>query len=438
MRIVLIAYYYPPINSSGAKRFEALSKFLAALGHSVTVITTQKTLADGVFSEDTPSGVRLFELNKFGLMAPSVPEGKPYEPMFSGNPSGLRRLKDLVYRWFGQVPDPRLPFAFSFLSPWFPKEASNALAEAHVVIGTSPPWPMLLAAILIKFRYGVPCVLDYRDHFSDCHEMPGGALAKSLEKLIDRALVRYADHVVAISQPMADYYATLRGGKVSVILNGYDPEVLAAARQSANLSANRKHVVVRYMGAVSPGRIPYNFLNALGRLKCNLPENFGKISVEFFGNAALIENVLDREFRDIKSIFAFYSPVSYHLSLQRIIEADYLLFSETSSTDTVSAQGILTTKLLEYIGSGRPILADISSKTLAGSLIVQCGGPHVVGDTVDRFYTAMIDPGFYQRQGDWFSDVSQGLSRKYHAEQYLEVVHKILEKSQKGESCEKS
>lgn len=436
MKVVLIAYYYPPINSSGAKRFEALSKFLAEMGHSVTVITTQKTLADGVFSETIPRGVNLIELSKFGLLAPSVQKGNPYEPMFSGKPSRLRRLKDFVYRWFGQVPDPRLPFAFSFLCPWFSKEAANALKEAQVVIGTSPPWSMLLAAIFAKFRFGVPCILDYRDHFSECHEMPGGALAKSLEKIIDRALVRYADHVVAISEPMANYYTVLKGKKVSVILNGYDPEVLASARQSARLNVGSKQVIVRYMGVVSPGRVPYNFLRALVRLKENSPGNFGEIRVEFFGNAALIEKVLDREFKDIKNIFNFYSPVSYHLSLQRIIEADYLLFSETSSMDTISAQGILTTKLLEYIGSGRPILADISNKTLAGSLILQCGGPHVVSDTVDGFYSAITQTGFYERQDDWFSEVSESLSRKYHAQQYSDVIQQIVRQSQKGDCCD--
>ena len=438
MKIVLIAYYYPPINSSGAKRFEALSKFLSAMGHSVTVITTQKTLADGVFSEPIPLGVNLLELNKFGLVAPSVPEGKPYEPMFSGNPSGLRRLKDFVCRWLGQVPDPRLPFAFSFICPWFSKEACNALKEAEVVIGTSPPWSMLLAAIFAKFRFGVPCILDYRDHFSECHEMPGGFLAKSLEKIIDRALVRYADHVVAISEPMADYYTSLSRKNVSVILNGYDPEVLEAARQSAEMDSDYKQIVVRYMGVVSPGRVPYNFLKALGRLREDFPENFGKMRVEFFGNAALIEDVLDRSFKEIAHIFKFFSPVSYHISLQRIVEADYLLFSETSSMDTVSAQGILTTKLLEYIGSGRPILADISTKTLAGSLILQCAGRHVVSDTVDGFYSVMIRPEFYERQEDWFSDVSERLSRKYHAQQYFQVIQQVLIFTQRGVCCDRS
>jgi hypothetical protein len=179
-------------------------------------------------------------------------------------------------------------------------------------------------------------------------------------------------------------------------------------------------------------------LNALGRLREDSPENFGKIRVEFFGSAALIQDALDRDFKKIAHIFKFYSPVSYHLSLQRIVEADYLLFSETSSMDTVSAQGILTTKLLEYIGSGRPILADISTKTLAGSLILQCGGQHVVSDTVDGFYSAMIRPEFYERQDDWFSDVSERLSRKYHAQQYFEVIQQVLRFAQRGDRCDRS
>ena len=95
-KIVFIPHYYPPVNSSGAKRVEAISKYLASDGHDVTVITTKKTGADGEFTEAIPKGVRLIELDGLGRRSTSVQSNVLFEPMYTGRPSLKRRFKD----WF--------------------------------------------------------------------------------------------------------------------------------------------------------------------------------------------------------------------------------------------------------------------------------------------------------------------------------------------------
>lgn len=423
MRFVFIVHYYPPINSSGAKRAEALSKYLVTMGHHVTVITTRKSSADGEFTEAIPAGVDLIELDSFGRESTSRSTGVSFEPMYTGRPSWRRRTKDWVMQKMGQLPDPRLPFALAFFTPWLAARAKKALQQADVVIGSTPPWPMLLAALAAKRRFRVPCILDYRDHFSECHEMPGGPVAKWLEKIVDRRLVSAADHVVAISEPMSGYYRTMRD-EVTTILNGYDDELIAAARTRAQ--ANEKNTVtVRYMGIVSPGRIPRRFLEALSILQAEAPDKFARIRVEFFGNAALVEQALREHYPAVADAFKFLAPVPYLTSLQRIVEADYLLFCETSSRATLSAQGILTTKLFEYIGSGRPVLADISRETLAGALLVKCGEQHVVGDSVETFLEALRRPDFYQRHPDQVSEISTSLSRRSQARQYAALAASV-------------
>lgn len=424
MRIVLIAHYYPPINSSGAKRAESLSKYFTALGHGVTVITTRKRRSDGEFTEQVPKGVQLVELDGFGREQPSVDAGGTFEPMYSDRPSWKRRLKDRVMVMFGQLPDPRLPFSLAFLFPWFAKRAEDAIRQADIVIGTTPPWPMALAALFCKLRFGKRCILDYRDHFSECHEMPGGRLAKWLEKVIDRRLVNAADHIVCISEPMSLYYRSLTPN-VGTILNGYDHEILEEARAVAQIIQDGK-VRIRYMGIVSPGRVPHNLLKAIIKLKSQRPELFNHLQFEFFGNAAIIQDIVENNYPEISKAFYFFSSVRYFESLKKIVEADYLLFSETSSIKTLSAQGILTTKLFEYIGSDRPILADISEDTLAGGLLRQCGEQHVVSQSSELFFNVISNPSFYKRKPDKKSPMSTSLSRKYQAIQYADLVQKIV------------
>lgn len=424
MRIVLIAHYYPPINSSGAKRAESLSKYFKSLGHQVTVLTTSKSCADGEFTESTPDGVQLIELNWAGRRQESVANGVYFEPMYSGQPSWRRRLKDRVMAAMGQLPDPRLPFAIAFLLPWFDRTARDAIREADIVIGTTPPWPMIMAALVCKVRFGKTCVLDYRDHFSECHEMPGGRFAKWLEKVIDKQLVRAADHIVCISEPMSSYYRTL-STKVDTILNGYDHEILDKARSHCCV-LDDGFVRIRYMGIVSPGRIPHNLLKAVARLKEDRPDLFQRLRFEFFGNAALIEDILKNSYVEIAGAFHFYAQVRYLESLQKIVEADYLLFSETSSAATLSAKGILTTKLFEYIGAGRPVLGDISASTLAGQLLVKSNSRHIVGETPEVFLDAMMCESFYKRVADEVSPISTSLSRKSQASQYASLLERLV------------
>lgn len=426
IRFIFLVHYFPPINSSGAKRAEAVSKYLVAAGHKVTVITTQKSSANGAFTEKPPPGVDVIELDWLGRNRASVERGDYFEPMYTGRPSLKRRFKDFVMNFWGQLPDPRLPFALSFACPWLASRARSALAEADVVVGSSPPWPMLLAAIISKRRFRIPCILDYRDHFSECHEMPGGRFAKWLEKKIDRLLVRNAEHVVAISVPMAGYYRTM-SKRVSTILNGYDHEILDAARQKAQ-PGDGHFLTLRYMGIVSPGRVPHNILRALVQFKAMNLSNFEKLRIEYYGSAALVDEVIQHSYPSISSAFHFYAAVPYSMSLQLVVEADYLLFAETSSKATLSASGILTTKLFEYIGSGRPVLGDISVDTLAGSLLVESGAHHIVGDNVELFLDAFSQPDFFTRRPDEISGNVWKLSRQAQALQYADLATKVVRK----------
>ncbi len=424
LRIVFLVHYFPPVNSSGAKRVEAISKFLAADGHDVTVITTSKRARDGEFTEPIPTGVRLIELGAFGIRSPSRHDGARFEPMYAGRPSLLRRTKDRVMEWCGQLPDPRIPFVLGIASPWLDEEAHAALSAADVVIGSCPPWPLLLGALIAKARFDVPAILDYRDQFSQCHEMPGGRVAKWLETVVDRRLAASADQVVAISEPMASYYSAFTS-RVETIRNGYDPEVMETARSRARPSSDGS-IVIRYMGLVSPGRVPHRFFEALDWLRLARPDRFARLRIEFYGHAALVESAIAERYPSLAGIVRFFPPVPYVESIQRIIEADYLLFAETSSKESLSAQGILTTKLLEYIGSGRPVLAQISPATLAGRLLRQCGEQHVIGDTMETFRAALAEDIFHRRQPDQVSATSHALSRRAQATTYAQVAARVV------------
>jgi glycosyltransferase involved in cell wall biosynthesis len=427
LRVVFVAHYFPPVNSAGAKRVEALSKYLIAGGHDVTVITTQKTSADGAFTEKPPFGVDVIELDPLGRECPSTETGARFEPMHSPNPSWRRRLIDLGWRIGGQIPDPRLPFALAFAGPWLAPRAQEAIARADVVVGSTPPWPMLLAAVIIQRRFGVRSVLDYRDQFSECHEMPGSRVAKRIEALADRALARRANGLVVVSEPMAQYYASFNP-RVTVITNGFDPDILNAVRSETHWRARPagQPLTIRYFGLVTPGRVPRNLLAALERLYDAGRLAPGSLCFEFYGNCDLVKKAVDDRHPDLGGLFAFHAAVPYREMLARAVTADYLLFSETSSRTTLSAQGILTSKLFEYLASGRPIIADISPETLAARYIQRAGPHHFVAETLEAFEERMSGPAFWSPVASVDHPFVRTLSRASQAEQYASELRSLL------------
>lgn len=430
-KIVLIVHYYPPINSSGAKRMEAMSKYFVRAGRNVTVVATSKSGRDGEFTEGIPDGVDLIELDWLGRDSPTDLDQMFVPIDAGGRRTSLRKIKDAVMHWLGQLPDPRLPFAFSFAYPRLPDRVRRALEDADVVVSTTPPWPPLLSAVIAKWRFGKRIVLDYRDQFSMCHEMPGGALAKAFEVPVDRFLAERANALVAISAPMADYYCSFNP-EIAVILNGYEPEAIASAKERAIWRPRRAGtpLTVRYLGLVSEGRIPRSMLFVLSRMLKNGVLKSKSVTFEYYGEVGLLSLYLQKNHPELVDFFQFLPRVSYSRSLELAVTADYLLFCENSIPpkpgEDKSAQGILTTKLFEYLASGRPMIAHIEPTTLAGSYIVKANSAHFVSNREEDFARLFACEEFWQPKSVEETDFVLSLSRIAQAEEYLSVLDSVV------------
>lgn len=430
-KIAIVSHYFPPLNSSGAKRMEAMAKYWARAGRKVVVITTTKTTSQGVLTEPYPEGVEVHELTRFGRLRNS-PSPVPFDRIkHAGRGKQMRNVKDFVMRWCGQIPEPRLPFAFGFLNPFCSREVEAALEDADIIVATSPPWSILLAAVFAKWRWGTPVVLDYRDQFSKCHELPGSKFAKAVEVEIDGFLNQHAEAVVTISDPMSDYY---RGFHTNVftILNGYDAEQIESAKQRSpwHPRAPGSPLTLRYLGNVSLGRIPRHLLAAMRALSAEGKLERGSLRVEYYGNWQQMEQVLANEYADLQDYFALLPQVSYARSLELICSADHLLFCENSIParpgEEKSAAGILTTKLFEYLASGRPILADISPKALAGSFARNASETHFVSDRTPEFAYYMRSKTFWNPEPCAVSPFVETLSRSAQAAEYLRRLDTLV------------
>jgi glycosyltransferase involved in cell wall biosynthesis len=392
MKFVFFVHYFPPLNSTGSRRVESFAKYLSRSGHEIVVVSTRKSARDGLLTEAVPPYIRLYEINSLGrVFKPNVETNRADAQRASPKKRihWTRRVKQKLMRLFGQVLDPRIGFPFGIRSRNLDARVVAELASADIFVSSFPPWPAHLAALFARRRFGKPWIADYRDQFSGNHIMNGGWLSDRLELWIDRVLLRGATAVTVISGPMKAYYDDMHPC-VECVENGYDGEIFESARAFLGSPRESKTAVLRYLGTITRDRIPVNLLAALEQFATAVPQGERPVRVEFFGDTRMLEDyVRQLHPKLLKGWLAFPPALPYAKSIEAMLSADALFFIETSDLSSLSARGVLTTKLFEYLASGRQIIAEIDEATLAASYIRQASPIHVVSLDVDTLAAAL-------------------------------------------------
>lgn len=431
MNIVFIAHYFPPLNSSGARRINAFAKYLAAKGHQITVVTTRKTERDGLLTENVPSYLTLQELGAWGRLSSTAlgintsatNQGAAATRSSAGQL--LLKIKRSVMKFGGQLIDHRLLFAAQFALPWLAGEVKKAIAEADIVMSSCPPWPTHLAGRLVKTRFGKLWVADYRDQFSGNHILRGSALSRAIEARLERWLIKPADHVVAISGPMREYYRQFHSD-VTCIENGYDEGVFEQARariREQGIQAKSDEFVIRYMGTITADRIPVAFFQALTQVNLHPGR---RVVAEFYGESSLLRKALPELVPLAEPFVRFCPQLPYMGAIQGMLTADALFFIETSDFSSHSARGVLTTKLFEYLAARKPVVAEITARSLAAQYIKQAGLGVVVSEKTEEILRGLecVRAGeFKPAINDLFIN---SLSRQVKAQELEQLFQKLV------------
>ena len=431
MKIVFITHYFPPLNSSGARRLNAFAKYLNTFGDQITVITTKKSTRDGLLTEPIPNYLRLIEINNIGRATTSPLFDEPEKLNMYGLGSRskfgyvLQNIKRFTMKWFGQIIDHRLLFAFQFASPFVDEQVKNALKEADIVLSSCPPWPVHLAGRFVKFFYKKPWIADYRDNFSDNHVFKGSRFSRFIEHHIDHWLLKTADAVIVISEPMKECYEKLHS-KVYCIENGYDSDFFEGAFSVSDLKdTDEKDCIIRFMGTVSSSSIPNVFLKALAKIN----EKPGRrVIAEFYGESALLRRLLEDIAPESKPHVMFYPQLPYQDAIKKMFTADALLFKEVSDFSSLSSKGVLTTKLFEYLGAKKPIIAEINYKTLAAKYIQKAGLNLVIATEYEQLMEGLEKLKTGKLNMNINHDFILTFSRKIKTQQLQNVIKNELEK----------
>ena len=382
--VLIVGYYYTPTENPGTRRLGAFARYLPQYGYRPIVLTTSSYGACA--DDDTRLIFRAPDILDVGRWlarwiyhARSADSGDRLPPIITPD-SRLSRVLEHVL-----IPDVHIG--------WIPGAVLRGRVllcsgAFDIIFSSSPPPSAHLAALALKRMSRLPWVADFRDGWT--FEPPNPVVFTSpvrlrIERSLERAVALSADRIVTVNRVIADdlrrrYPAT--AGRIAVISNGYD---------SADIAGLQSYVKGERLRIIHTGSLAYSqshrsikgFLTALDRLQQQQSPILADLDVCFVGRLSASErDILTRT--GCQGCVTVEGPLSHHEALQRQFSADVLLL-----VTSANAASVTTSKLFEYLASGRPVLA-LTGRSAAAELIEELDAGIVVApDDVEGICRAL-------------------------------------------------
>ena len=359
MKILLISWYFPPVNDVAALRTGAIAAFLHEKGHQVFVITAERRTADESLTVPLPAEriVRTpwFDINRMRRADAVVPAQAGLQ---SGSTkkkfAKLRARASSTYSDLIHVPDRQ----FGWYRPAVAAARDLVGREGiELVYASGPPFTTHLIAKAVAGACRIPWVAEYRDGWSGDFYKPRPRWRQRLDQAIETHTIKSAAGIVAVIEPWAEYYSARYAKPTATICNGVDErEVMSAMRQAAPQSP----VTITYFGILYNGlRDPSVLYDAIRRSQ--LPPS--SLEVNFYGPSEAEVRSLAGRF-GVDCHVKVKARVSHAESLRIQRQSDILLLLQAPGDPRN-----VPAKLYEYLGSQRPILGIGLDDGVPASLI---------------------------------------------------------------------
>ncbi|MEC7838953.1 MAG: glycosyltransferase family 4 protein [Chlamydiota bacterium] len=351
MRILIISTFFPPLNSIASLRPHSWAKEWSQQGHEVTVLTTKKNQEPSLELKFSNTSFQVIEVETKSKLNTLKNKTKSTQ-----KPSILRKLFEWTRNRYGIYNSCRMP---DLTDKWIKPAiaATNKYDDWDIVISTAGPYTVHFVAHALKKNGKAKFwIADYRDPWSDSFVYPGVFPLNILEKMIERYLMKSADMITTVSDPLKEAYQKKYGQKKAhTITNGFDPSDLNVIDKNPAFEDDTKYRIV-HTGSIYAGkRDPSPLFQSIAELASDITykELLNNLEVLFVGSNQANLQKLIKQYRVenwVKEVG--FKSRDKSLAMQR--DAHALLFLPWNDKNV---DGVLTGKLFEYLYSKTPIIA---------------------------------------------------------------------------------
>jgi glycosyltransferase involved in cell wall biosynthesis len=305
-------------------------------------------------------------------------------------------------------------------------------ANVDAIWASGGPWSNHLAAIAIGHIAHLPVVLDFRDVWAP--GPPGGSRShwrQWWDHRLERLSVGQAAAVVVVMESMAEDLRTRHpsfpGQRIICIPNGFDPgqnsgepaswngrgplTLLYTGQMGGFRSARYLLQALQYglrLGRLAPDQVRVNFVGA------NSPDSWGKCLGDYIEELGL-EGVVEAS-----------EPVAYS-EVQRLqAQADALIVFK--GRGEALPGGALSSKIIDYLGAHRPILALAPQDSAIYNFIVHtgtgiCAEPENLDDILSKIEELVQTRGRNLRRNE--AEI-RSYSRVEQTRRLAELLHELV------------
>ena len=382
-KVLVIAYFFPPLGGSGVQRTMKFVKYMNKLGYNPVIATVKnghnyaydlemlKEIPKGVEVYRSNSGEKLWLRNIIEKVESTVKKVKnnkheSVETSVKGNNEDRESLKTKIFKYMEYniyIPDSKIR--------WYKHAVRNIKNKVlkenkfDVLYSTSYPYTDHLIGLEIKKTTGLKWIADFRDPWVGNDAMMGryDEKRKDKEKKLEREVVKFADKVINVTEPITEMYKKRYpeyAEKFITITNGFDKEDI----KEIKIEKHDKFLIT-YTGLMGGGRTPQSVIKALENICTNNLEFANDLFVDFTGT-------IDPEYIDlinkssIKDKIQVNKYVPHKEALTKMCNANINLLI---LPDDEESKGVFTGKIFDYMLSNRPILGIMPKDGIASKLV---------------------------------------------------------------------
>ena len=370
-KVLILSYFFPPCNLTGANRPMGWFKHLLEFGYYPVVVT--RTWSTPIATETDiclPAGNRLeIETTPSGEIHRIPFKPKLRDRMVTKKNKSLpwlllQKLLTLLELFFGRwIPQLNPTYALGKYAEMLCKKDPEILC----LIISANPYPQFFFGRKIHKRTNTPWIADYRDDWTtnELVDRSGllGNLLHRLDRISERRWVKSAAFISSVSPYYTQKISAFTGRPGISLLNGYNREI----RKKESEPTHFFHLL--YSGSLYKAQPIESMVHALAKVleKLDIPWKISFQGILYHQDQA--QRVLNCLPETWKHRVVLSERSSAELAFQEMCQADVLLLPSYQNL-----KGVPSSKLFEYIAARRTILIFPGDQDIIDSIAAQLTG----------------------------------------------------------------
>ena len=349
--VLIIAYYFPPMEGIGGIRPFGLAKYLPSYGWNPIILTPilpgdpdlKCTIIQTPYYDVVENWKRRVGLN------PKKSLNEQFHVKSRKNQlSIIERCAVLPHEIIIYPDDKKGWYNFAVLAG----EKILKTEQIDAILSSSRPETCHLIAKTLADKYHVPWIADFRDLWSqNQYTYFSYFFMKYFEKKLEIKTIKHASVLTTVSQPLVNKLATLHENKKIVLIkNGFDPDLVNPDNDVDH------YFTIVYTGYLYQGkRDPAKLFSVIQDLCDKEIIKRDDIKIDFFCLGSpedwLREEIVNYHLQDLVTL---HREVSHKTAIAEQCKAQMLLLLTWNNPEE---KGVYTGKLFEYLAARRPILS---------------------------------------------------------------------------------